>query len=256
MKCAFNALLILLLFFCLQACKEPVDPPAPINQAKTETFEFKATGINEGKIYLPGSYDSRTDLPVIYLIDFQEQHHEVARDEFQQVINGVSKLLQVDAAIVSLAVHHDISVQITHSSEYFELFKELAAYVDANYRVGPSKTLIGRGSEGGMVLLSLFQEIGASHGFGNFIAHDPPADFINYVTSLVESDTFPQDKSDMRLHYSFSNDYELAANNLMIDKIQIRNYGWLKFGYDSYPNLSFEEAYPTAYADGIAFILR
>jgi len=259
MKVVKRALLFFILIIGLISCSESNEIPTPQNNGPVssptiETFTFASSGISEGKIYLPVLYETNKDLPVIYLIDFQEQHFEVAKDEFEKVIDAVKAIIGFDAIVVTLAEHHNISTQSGNTPEYFSLFKSLAAYVDANYETNASKTLIGRGSEAGVILLSLFQESGESHNFTNFVVTGPPTEFISLVNTMVTEGNFPNDKENMRLHYSFSENYELSRNTRMINNIQAKNYPWLTFGSAEYPDLTFETAYPRAYTEGIKFV--
>lgn len=241
------------------SCTKDSDLPLPsnnepINKPTIDTFTFATSGINEGKIYLPASYKTNKELPVIYLMDFQEQHFNVATDEFDKVVEASKSIVGFEAIVVGLADLHNISTHTGNTSDYFSLFKDLATYVDDSYGLKGSKTLVGRGSEAGVILLSLFQESGESHDFKNFVVTGPPTDFIMVANTLITDETFPMDKENMRLHYSFSDNYELSRNNRMIKHIQEKAYPWLAFKSAEYPDLTFETAYPQAYAHGIQFV--
>ena len=179
---------------------------------------------------------------------------EVATDEFQQLINAMKLLSGFDAVVVTLKDHLNIDPKPTDSQEYFNLFKDMASYVDENYKTNSSRTLVGRGSEGGMILMSLFQESNVSDVFQNFVVTDTPIDFVDHVNAMMINENFPLDKNGVRLHYSFSNNYELVRNTTFINRMEAKNYPWLSLQINEYPNLIFEEAYPTAFSDGLKFI--
>ncbi|WP_367389557.1 hypothetical protein [Lewinella sp. LCG006] len=247
----YASLLLITTLGLITCTDNTVDPPQP--QAVIEEFTFAPSGINRGKIYLPASYAANKSIPVIYLLDHQEVAFNVATDEFQQVINGVNQIADFDAIVVTLTEKLP-TANHNFYPEYFELYKTLAAYVDNNYESNGSKTLIGRGDAAGIILVNMFNESGASHGFKNFVATDPFIDYISYLNSIIPSDNFPMDKSDMKLHYSFTENYELDRNRLFIDRVNNKNYPWLSFSAEEYPNLLYEEDYPTIYADGLKFI--
>ena len=79
------------------------DPPEEIATYRVDTFTFSSKGkaIN-GKIYLPDSFEKKTDLPAIFLIDYTEQHFIVAKDEFEKVIEGVQAIEGFDALVIRL----------------------------------------------------------------------------------------------------------------------------------------------------------
>ena len=137
--------------------------------SRVETFSFLSNGQSfKGKIYLPDTYDSNNNLPAIYLIDFTEQHFKLATDEFEQVIAGTKRRDGLDAIVVSLDGIPDIDAEPDTFKEHYDIFKDMAHYVDENYQSGRPRTFIGKGSEGGVVLMTLFMEKAGMSLFDNF----------------------------------------------------------------------------------------
>ena len=154
------------------------EPAQPIAVSTTDTFTFSSNGTNtNGKIYVPASFDANKNLPAIYLIDFTEQHFTVAKNEFEKVIEGVEQIEGFDALVVTLEEHLNIDSSPNDFQEYYDLFKNMTAYVDANYTDNTSRTFIARGSEAGLVLMTLFLEDPETSVFQNFIATDSPSSF-------------------------------------------------------------------------------
>ncbi len=90
-------ILLFVAIFTVACDKESDDmntnyPPPQADTLKTETFTFLSneTATKE-KIYLPDSYDTNKYIPAIYLIDFTEQHSEIAKDEFEKAVPRVEE---------------------------------------------------------------------------------------------------------------------------------------------------------------------
>ncbi|MGB5667901.1 MAG: hypothetical protein WBM53_13720 [Maribacter sp.] len=238
------------------ATPTPDPTPTPTSADRRETFTFTSNGISiEAKIFIPSEYDENKNLPAIYLLDFKEQHFQVATDEFDKVIEGVKGVQGLNALVITLAEHMDIDFVIPRDyQEYNDVYKNMAAYVDDNYTSNSSRTFIARGSEASQVLMTLFLEEKETSVFQNFIATDSPS--VGLVTAMLENEDFPQEKENKKLHFSFSstNDYDL--NIKLINTINEQAYPWLEFRSVEYPNLTYENAYPTAFANGIKFVFE
>lgn len=232
-------------------------PPSPPTEVlETETFTFLSNGTaTKGKIYLPDSYDTNKNMPVIYLIDFTEQHWPTAKDEFEKVVAGVKEIEGFDALVVTLEEHLNIDANPAGFQEYYQMFKNMSSYVDSNYTSNSSRTLIGRGSEAGIVMMTLFLEDPETSIFDNFIATDSPGDFNSTIVDMIENDDFPLNKLNKKLHFSFSSSNDIDDCTTMINAIIDADYPWLHFVYDSYDS-DYLNTYPISFADGIKFIFN
>jgi hypothetical protein len=232
-------------------------PPLPTDTLKTETFTFILNGTaTEGKIYLPDSYETNKSLPAIYLIDFTEQHFAVAKDEFEKVVAGVQQIEGFDALVVTLEEHLDIDAKPEAFQEYYKMFKNMTSYVDRNYTNNTSRTFIGRGSEAGIVLMTLFLEESESSVFTNFIATDSPSDFNSTIVDMIENADFPKNKLNKKLHFSFSKTNNREECTKMINTINGARYPWLQFASIEYHNSNYENTYPASFATGIKYIFN
>jgi hypothetical protein len=226
-----------------------------VNSSRIETFTFSSKGnILTGRVYLPESYDSNKDLQAVYLVDFTEQHFKIANDEFERVINGVRKLQGVDALVVSLANIPDIDAEPTVFQEHYEIYRDMAAYVDKNYTNNASRTFIGKGSESGLVMMSLFVETKENSLFENFIVTDPSPHYATEIASLIINDDFPKNKKNKKLHFSFSTSNDRSKCTKLIELIEEAQYPWLQFKSIEYTESDYENTYPFAYAAGIRFV--
>ena len=80
----------------------------------------------------------------------------------------------------------------------------MTSYVDGKYTNNTSRTFIGKGSEGGIVLMTFFLECSESSVFEIFIVSDFPSSFNSAVKQIIEKDEFPKNKLNKTLHFSFS----------------------------------------------------
>ncbi len=263
MKTNLKLTLVLIIGFIHISCggdggPDPIiipDPPPVVE--KYETFTFLSNGAaTKAKIYLPDAYKTNKNLPTIYLIDFEEQHFTVARDEFEKVIDGVKRIDGFDALVVALESIPNIDAQPDKYQEYYTVFKNMASYVDSKYTSNTSRTFIGRGSEAGIVLMTLFKENSETSIFDNFIVTDPSTSFMLTVINMIEKDNFPKNKLNKKLHFSFSisNDYDKCTK--IINLINQAKYPWLQFDSIEYSDSDYEHTYPVAYVVGIKYVFN
>jgi predicted alpha/beta superfamily hydrolase len=234
-----------------------------VNDEKTtstlriETFTFLSNGTNtKGKIYLPDSYATNKDLPAIYLIDFTEQHFKLATDEFERVIHGVQQLEGFDALVVSLENIPDIDAEPEKFQDQYEIYKNMVSYVDGKYTNNSTRTFIGKGSEGGLVLLALFIENQETAVFDNFIVTDPSPKYASAIIELIEKDSISENQLNKKLHYSFSTSNDRAKCIKLIDLIKDANYQWLQVESIEYTKSNYENTYPISYAAGIKYVFN
>jgi len=227
------------------------------DQERIETFTFPSNGIaNRGKIFLPSSFPSDQHLPAIYLIDFTEQHFKVATDEFEKLIDGVRKVQGLDALVVSLENIPEVDAEPETFQEQYDLFKDMASYVDKNYTSNTTRTLVGKGSESGIVLMALFAEDSAHPVFVNFIATDPSPKYASALIKLFEEDQAAKDRLNKKLHFSFSRTNDRATCNKLINLINEAQYTRLEFEAIEYSDSDYENTYPISYPAGIKFIFQ
>lgn len=235
----------------------PISEPIPEPTFRSEKFTFTSGGINTiGKIYLPSSYKTNNDLPAIYLLDYQEQHYEVTTDEFEQVIEGVKRITGLDALVVTLDAHHDIDAVPSAYRDYYDVFKNMTSYVDANYTNNTSRTFIAKGSEAGVVLLALLSEDQESSVFNNFIATDSPPSFNEFVIEMIDKNNVPEDLVDKKLHFSFSTSNDRNSCSALINSFENAHYPWLTFESIEYTTSDFNNTYPISFAEGLKFVFK
>lgn len=231
------------------------DPIEATSSSKTETFTFSVNGTaTKGKIFLPAAYETNKNLPAIYLIDFTEQQFKIATDEFEKVIDGVEMLPGFDALVITLEEHLDIDSKPEEFQEYYDIFNNITSYVDGKYTNNTSRTFIGKGSEGGLVLMTLFLESSESYVFENFIVTDSPGSFNSVVMQMIENDDFPKKKQKKKLHFSFSTSNNHDECTRLINMINEAQYSWLQFESIEYANSNYENTYPASFAAGIKYI--
>ncbi len=220
-----------------------------------ESFTFLNNGTpTKGKIFLPSSYNINKELPAIYLIDFTEQHFKLATDEFEKVIAAVEHLEGIDALVVSLEGIPDIDAEPRSFKEHYQLYTNMVAYVDKTYTNSSSRTFIGKGSEGGLVLMALFVESSQSAMFDNFVVTDPSPLYTLEIINLIEEGDIPEKKVDKKLHFSFSTSNDRTKCTKLIDLIKEARYPWLQFKSKEYTDSNYENTYPRSFAEGLEYI--
>ena len=234
-----------------------VDNEKTTSSSRIETFTFLSNGTNtKGKIYLPDSFATNKNLPAIYLIDFTEQHFKLAKDEFEKVIAGVQQIEGFDALVVSLENIPDIDAEPETFQDQYEVYKNMASFVDAKYTNNSTRTFIGKGSEGGLVLMALFIENQKTSVFENFIVTDPSPKYASAIIELIEKDHISENQSNKKLHYSFSTSNDRAKCIKLMDLIKDANYPWLQVESIEYTKSNFENTYPISYAAGIKYVFN
>ena len=181
-------------------------PFIPTTLPTIDTFTFCYNGGSwNAKIYVPASYETNKNLPAIFLIDFTEQHFQIARDEFEKVIEGVQQIEGFEALVVSLEklfsydTHNPFVFEV-----HYELYKTMASYVDGRYTSNTSRTLIGRGSPSGIALMACFLDSSETPVFQNFITTDTHDNWKFEIITAINNGIVAQNMSNRKLHFSFS----------------------------------------------------
>ena len=232
-----------------------IKPSADFTSSKIEIFTFTSNGkAIKGKIYLPPNFNANNHLPAIYLIDFTEQHFKLATDEFEKVIDGVNQLNGFNALVVSLDDIPDIDAEPDKFEEHYSIFKDMTIFIDSIYTKNSSRTFIGKGSESGVVLMALFLEDRENSVFDNYIVTDPSPKYTSAIIELIEKNNFPKNKSNKKLHFSFSTSNNRKLCTKLINKIREAQYQWLQFEPVEYSKSEYENTYPISYAAGIKYV--
>jgi len=233
------------------------NPPEKADSSRIETFTFSSNGIEtKGKVYIPAAYERNKNLPAIFLIDYTEQHFKLATDEFEKVVDGVRQIKGLDALVVSLENIPDVDAEPETFREHYELYRKLAYHVDGKYTNNSSRTFIGKGSEGGVVLMTLFAENQDSSVFNSFIVTDPSPLYTSAIMEMIENNHFLNIESNKKLHFSFSTSNDRAKCIELINTINKANLPWLEFKSIEYSNSTYENTYPFSFADGLEFIFN
>lgn len=229
----------------------------PLINKNIEIFTFKSQGISHNaKIFIPESYDNTKKYHAIVLIDFTEQHFKIAKDEYEQVLAAVSEIDGLQALVVTLQQHLDVDATPDSFEKYSKLFRDMAAYVAANYSTTHSKTFIGRGSESGIVIMSMLKQKDENATFDNFIATDPSGKYSSVIIDLLKQNNFPFKKKPLKLHFSFSSSNDQIKCAEIIRLFKSANYPWLRFKSKIYANNDYENTYKESFAEGLRFVFE
>lgn len=231
------------------------DSNSVVQRGLIETFVFTSDGTEiSGKIYLPASYDASNNHPVIFLIDFVDTHFVSVTDEYETVIAEAEKIPGLDALVVTLEEQLNVDAGPQHTQTYYDMYRDMAAYVEANYSGNTTRTFIGRGSEAGIVMATMLMEDPATAIFDNFIGTDSSTAFTNSISSDVVLGNIPAYTSDKKLHFSFTSSNNRATCTNLIAAFTNAQIPWLQFASEEYPQMTYPQAYPTAWAAGLNFV--
>lgn len=208
----------------------------------------------EGQIYLPDSYSRSNNHPAIFLIDFVDTHFANVTDEYPTLIEAAKQIPGLNAVVVSLKEHLNIDAKPSDIQTYYDLFKDLAAYVEANYTSNTTRTFVGRGSEGGLVMAWMFLDDPATSLFDNFIATDSPSSFNSHIVGIINSRPFPPDVGGKRLHFSFSASNNRSSCIGLINAINDADFSWLQFASEDRFDDRYETLYQKTFLAGLNFV--
>jgi len=172
------------------------------------------------------------------------------------VIRGVLQIEDFEALVVTLENIPDIDAQPENFIEQREVFKNMTIYVSSKYTSNTSRTFIGRGSEAGVVLLTLLNEDPEANIFDNYIATDPSIEFINSAINLIQNNRVQANMLNKKLHFSFSLTNNRTTCLALINSFLDAQYPWLEFSYVEYTNSSYNNTYLTSYAVGLEFVYK
>jgi predicted alpha/beta superfamily hydrolase len=230
------------------------DTELPVSEyPKTESTSIKSDFVYDNyiypvKIYLPKSYETNINLPVIYVLD--------GKLSFDLVINEIQN--STDAIVVAfgdfayeeqwLRRWEDLmpeginchNVNGKYQDFYDFITKELIPYIDNKYNNNnTSRTLFGHSSAGLFTLVSMFMEDTQNVTFNNFIAGDPelacnPA----YFYEMLKDNDFPVVAKKFKFYLALSGDGDIDAVRQFSDAIKAKEYPWLTFKYEEFINES------------------
>lgn len=218
------------------------------------------------KIYLPKSYETNNNLPVIYALD--------GAMSFELVINAIPD--STDAIVVafgnfayknqwirrwedlmpdSINCH---SVNGKHQDFYDFITKELIPYIDNKYNNdNTSRTLLGHSSAGIFTLVSMFIEDTQNVTFNNFIAGDPElACNPTYFDEMLNDNDFPVVAEEFKFYLALSGDGDISAVRQFSDDIIAKEYPWLTYKYEEFLTESHLGVRDELYGSALRFVFE
>ena len=226
------------------------DPGPPVSEyPKTELTTIKSNFVFDNytypvQIYLPKSYETNNNLPVIYVLD--------GKLNLNLVIGAIPN--STDAIVVAFGdlafkelwlrrwedlMPEDINchgVNGKHQDFYDFITKELIPYIDNKYNNdNTSRTLLGHSSAGLFTLVSMFAEDTQNVTFNNFIAGDPElACNPTYFDEMLNDNDFPVVAEKFKFYLALSGDGDTAAVRQFSDDIIAKENPWLTYKYEEF----------------------
>jgi predicted alpha/beta superfamily hydrolase len=163
-------------------CREVTEYPA-ISDARPgtrESLEPIASGytgrIYEVSVYLPATYSESTDpFPVIYSLDgdnlFLEQADEIEHQQKEVILVSI----HADSSRRIDYLYYDANGAAQSGQDFYNyIVFELIPFVEASFRIDPSRRALEGQSHGGtFAVYSLFIDRLDGQYFRTFVAHDP-----------------------------------------------------------------------------------
>lgn len=206
------------------------------------------------RVYLPLAFRENDNLPVIYIMEFTTAFHPDAR-QFNKVIE-FTRALRIDAIIVAGdKFDEDNSNFKNFAAFHATMIDDLVPLIDATFKNNTtSRTLLGRGTAAAHSLLMMLTESAERTSFHNYILTDPPPNLGAILNSTILNDDFPQEKSEMRLHLSSSESADWVRP--ISEALGNKNYPWLTFDYDAFPEATYENNLEDAFSAGLIYIFE
>ena len=249
-----------------------IDPEPPVSEyPKTESTSIKSNSVYDNytypvEIYLPKSYETNNNLPIIYVLD--------GKMTFELVISAIPN--STDAIVVAfgnLALKkqwarrwedlmpeeidcHNVTGK--HQDFYDFITKELIPYIDNTYNNdNTSRTLLGHSSAGLFTLVTMFAEDTENVTFKNFIAGDPElACNPTYFDGMLNDNDFPAVDEKFKFYLALSGDGDTDAVRQFSDDIIAKEYPWLTYKYEEFLNESHLGVRDELFASALKFVFE
>lgn len=259
----------------LFGCSDP--PPGPITTTAPDYPKRILNSITSDfvfdnytypvKIYLPESYPTNKNLPIIYVLDgalnYDNVLHNIGFDteaivvgfgDFASKEKWQRRWIDLRPAESKCTGNNEG----THLDFYKFITKELIPYIDDLYdNDHNSRTLIGHSSAGLFTLVSMFLDNPKIMVFHNFIGSDPelgcdPA----YFAEMLNNNDFATGSSKVKLYIAVSGHGDVIAVNKYAEDMQAKNYARLTFKYEEFLDEGHMSVLEPSFISGLKFILE
>ena len=250
--------------------KEPLPPPPPPEYPKRILNSISSKFVFDNynypvQIYLPESYKTNKNLPIIYVLDgginFEKVISIINNQDFtiNTIVVAVGDFVTKEEwqrRWIDLRPESHCNPNGKHLDFYNFITQELVPYIDLNYKNDhDSRSLMGHSSAGLFTLVSMFLEDSENVVFQNFIASDPElgCDPIYFAEMLHDYD-FSEGAKKFKFYLALSGWGTIDAVRQFAADIEEKEYAWLTFKYEEFLDESHMGVVEPSFESGLKFL--
>ncbi|RLD26172.1 MAG: hypothetical protein DRI75_12205 [Bacteroidetes bacterium] len=245
-------------------------PPGPtsIVYPRTETMPITSNFVFDNytypvKIFLPETYATNKNLPIIYILD--------GTLNFEKVKNNLDP--NIEAIIVGIgdfAANEEWQrrfadfmpgtncqgAQGKHLDFYNFITKELVPNIDVKYdNDHNSRSFMGHSAAGIFTLVSMFLENPENVMFHNFIASDPLLGCDpDYFAEMLHDYDFSEGAKKFKLYLALSGEGDREGIRQFTENVNLKGYTWLTFKYEEFLIKDHMSVVDPSFKSGLKFI--
>jgi predicted alpha/beta superfamily hydrolase len=241
---------------------DPIDIIAP----RTDNFSLPSKYVFDNysypiKVYLPASYKTNKNLPIIYILDGAMNFDKVkSKANNVAIIVGIGDFAFKEEMTRRFADFMPgtkcMGAQGKHLDFYNFITRELVPQIDINYdNDHDSRSLIGHSAAGIFTFLSVFLEDPKNVLFHNFIAIDPNlACDPDYFSGTLHDNNFSEGEKPFKFYLTVTSG--TYAQGQIAEEIQAKAYTWLSFRYEKFTNEDHMSVVDPSLESGLSFIFE
>lgn len=266
----FGCMAIILVITACSSDNSDVDAPIPQKEfPRTEIMSITSNNVFDNysypiKIYLPASYETNKNLPIIYILDGELNLEKVKNNlnsSIEAILVGIGDFAAKEEWTRRFADFMPGTIcqgaQGKHLDFYNFITRELVPNIDINYdNDHNSRSLIGHSAAGIFTLVSMFLEDPENVLFHNFIASDPQLCDPDYFAEMLHDYDFSEGAKKFKFYLALSGEGNVTAVRQFAESIQAKEYTWLTFKYREFLNESHLGVVDPSFKLGLNFIFQ
>lgn len=279
MKIMKNLVLILSLItslFMLNGCEDPecedgdCGGPIEIVYPRTETSAIRSNFVYDNytyplKIYLPASYKTNKNLPIIFVLDgalnFEKAKNNLGSNT-EVIVVGIGDFAskeQWQRRFVDLMPGTKCNGENgKHLDFYNFITKELVPQIDRNYDYDHNaRSFMGHSAAGVFALVSMFLEDPENVLFHNFIASDPKLGCDpDYFLEMLHNDNLSEGAKKFKFYLALSGEGSTVTVKQFAEDLKAKEYTWLTFKYEEFLDKDHMGIVDPSFRSGLEFIFN
>lgn len=267
----FGCMAIILVITACSSDNSDVDAPIPQKEfPRTEIMSITSNNVFDNysypiKIYLPASYETNKNLPIIYILDGESLLEKVKNNlnsSIEAIVVGIGDFAAKEEWTRRFADYMPGTIctgaQGKHLDFYNFITRELVPNIDINYdNDHNSRSLIGHSAAGIFTFVSVFLEDPENVLFHNFIASDPGLGCDpDYFAEMLHDYDFSEGAKKFKFYLALSGEGNVTAVRQFAESIQAKEYTWLTFKYEEFLNESHLGVVDPSFKLGLNFIFQ